>query len=302
MQQSITTANTRFDAIKKILADYVRTFGSLNTTMHELRDAFAEIYPPSAPEFLFHWSTFARTAIAEDARRGRRTYPIGGTMAQDFDPGMGDPFILPGKTVFQGCKEVFRQALGRNFDQQRTDLRSPNISIVNSQEIPSQQISSKLGKKKAESSMGDEDDAGGEEKVASLLERLQPSEEGQSISHSYIPVSTIPNLRPHPRFSPPHGAFEKHVEFLDESRAKRGNSNTPSGTPPSSPELLSKKNSRISPPGSRMPPKDRVEQVRGIIHEPENISTKRAAQSDVGRDQREEKQIQADVVPLRTQG
>lgn len=280
MQQTILDANARLDAIKKILAEYVRTLGSLNTPMHELRDAFAEIYPPSAPEFLFHWSTFARTAIAEDARRGRRTYPVGGTMAEDFDPMVGDPFILPGKAIFHDSKESFRQALGKNFNEQRTDLRSPNISVDNSQETSSQQISSKSGKKKADSTIVEEGETGGEEKVASLLERLQPSEEGQSISHSYIPISSNPNLRPHPCFSPPHGAFAKHVEFLDQARMQRGNSNTPSGTPPSSPELSTKKDSRISPSGSRILNRNRDEQTHESVLRPEFPSEKRNVQSD----------------------
>lgn len=100
MQQTIFDTNTRFDAVRKILADYVHTLGSLNTLMHKLRETVAEIYPPSAPEFLFHWSMFARTAMAVDARRGRCTYPIGVTM-------VGDPFILPGKAIFHDCKESF---------------------------------------------------------------------------------------------------------------------------------------------------------------------------------------------------
>lgn len=113
MQQKILDANAKVNIVRQILADYVQNCGCINTSMCDLRDAFAEVFDPRAPDFHFHFSTLARTAIAEDIRRGQKGYPIGGTMSADYDVMVGDPVILPGKSVFHDSRDVFKRARDR---------------------------------------------------------------------------------------------------------------------------------------------------------------------------------------------
>lgn len=235
--------------------------GSLNTSMHELRQAFAKIYPPSVPGFHYHFSTLARTAITEDARRQRFAYPVGGTMGEDYDPMVGDPIILPGKSVFHDSKDSFRRALGDDWNQNRNDTRSQsraeNISTQhtlqseNSSRINPSDLSNKksnIGEEGVSKSGKAEE---GSQERESLLDRMEPSFQGQSFLSSHIPARGSPNLRPHPRFSPPHNAYTRHVEFVKPA-SRRGKSNTPSGTPPSSPVLPQKKSRQNSPLRSRI--------------------------------------------------
>lgn len=58
----------------------------------------------------------ARTAIAEDVRRGCDADPIGGQIPEDYNCMEGDPIILSGKVIFQDSKESFQQALGKDWN------------------------------------------------------------------------------------------------------------------------------------------------------------------------------------------
>lgn len=251
MQQNVIDANAKVDLVRKLLSNYVNSMGSINTSMHEFREAFAEIYPPSAPEFHYHFSTLARTAIMEDARRGRRTYPIGGTMGPNYDPMVGNPIILPGKAIFHNSKESFQRALDRVYNAGRIASQPEDQATENTRSTSSQKISGSLGKRR----MDEEPRSGSfkieEKESGNLLDRVAPLQEGKSNLDSYIPLLGNPNLRPHPRFSPPHDTYTRHVEFVKNTSVNRGNSNTPSGTPPSSPEPRSKKTRRSSPSRSR---------------------------------------------------
>lgn len=119
MQQDIINANAKVEQVGELLAEYVQNCGCINMSMRDLRDAFAKIYNPKAPEFHYHFSALARTAIAEDARRGRIPYPVGGTMSADYDVMEGNPVILPGKAVFHDSKESFARTLSRIAASQR---------------------------------------------------------------------------------------------------------------------------------------------------------------------------------------
>lgn len=261
MHQNTIDANARVEKVKHLLSEYVRTMGSLNTSMHELRQAFAEIYPPSVPGFHYHFSTLARTAITEDARRQRFTYPIGGTMGEDYDPMVGDPIILPGKSVFHDSKESFRRALGSDWNQNRTNARSQSraedipshntLQFESSSRITPSVLPSNRTSEKQEGMDKSAKDEGRFKEEDSLLDRIEPTFQGQSFVSYHIPTRNSPNLRPHPRFSPPRDAYTRHVEFV-KAASRRGKSNTPSGTPPSSPVLPQGKSRQISPIRSRI--------------------------------------------------
>lgn len=160
--------------------------------MHELRAAFAEVYPPAAPEFHYHWLTFARTAIAEDKRRGRYVYPISGTISKDYDPMVGDPIILPGKAIFHDSKESFYRALGKKWETSSGDSRPGDSSIKNSRNTISQRLQSSEGRKDFSGEV--EDSVGEDQKSGKLLDRIDKQGEGESISKSYIPIISSPNL------------------------------------------------------------------------------------------------------------
>lgn len=224
MQKSIIDANAKVEQVRNFLHNYVQNNGCLNMSMHELRYQFAQIYPPSAPEFLYHFSTLAQTAIAEDVRRGRHAYPIGGSISSDFDPMEGDPFILPGKAIFHDSKEVFRRALGKEWNNSRSDFRN--------------------GTRTAEHVPQNETDTP-ESKPTLLSIHPEPHRLERIFDERVPPVST---LRPHPRFTPPSNeSFVWHVESL--SNAARANrlSGTPPGSPTANSRTQTKRNCSDSP-------------------------------------------------------
>lgn len=100
MQKDTMNTNEKVEQVRQIFSHYVCTMGCLNTSIHKLWGVFSEI-SLSAPEFHDHFSTLARTAIGEDARHQHQTYPIRGTMEEEFDLTVGDPVIFSGKPILQ---------------------------------------------------------------------------------------------------------------------------------------------------------------------------------------------------------
>lgn len=179
--------------------------------MHKLREQFAEIYPPSAPEFLYHFLTLARTAIAEDVRRGRHAYPIGGIMQPDFDAMAGEPFILPGKAIFHDSKEVFKRALGKDWNTNRQDYRQSTASSSVSQQ---KENTIRMDEEKPKASGTPKPDPSFSNSPQSFEEvpnthPTQVSKIDDSLPDKNIPSQGIkhPILRPNPRYSPPHDTF-----------------------------------------------------------------------------------------------
>lgn len=80
---------------------------------------------------MYHLPTLAQTTIAENVRQGRHTYPTGGVMQADFDVMAGDQFILPGKSKFHDSKEMFRRALGKDWNSNRNNYwqRDPTSNL-----------------------------------------------------------------------------------------------------------------------------------------------------------------------------
>lgn len=211
MQQELIDANSKVDQVRSLLANYVKNSGCINMSMCDFRDYFAKIYNPNAPEFHWHFSTLARTAISEDSRRGRTPYPIGGTLHADYNVMVGDPIILPGKAVFQDTKESLRRALAREIieERHRTLVQERSADTPISQSLQDKNVSTE-----------------------------DSSLKNTFVKHvSFIEKGKEPYLRPHPCFSPPHthDAYSRHVEFVEKAGRARRNSGTPPGSPPRSP-------------------------------------------------------------------
>lgn len=141
MQQNIIDANAKVEQVQKILAGYVRNLGCLNTSMCDLREAFAKIISPQAPDFHHNFLALACTAITEDIRRGRHPYPIWGLIPANYDCMVGDPIILPGKYIFQDSKDVFLSALGKDWNTIRSELRVKEEQVPKSRNFSHRRVS-----------------------------------------------------------------------------------------------------------------------------------------------------------------
>lgn len=228
MQQNIIDTNAKVEQVCVILSDYVQNNGCLNTSMEQLREAFAAIYPPSAPDFLYHFSTLARTAIAKDIRRGRHPYPIGGTVPENHDPMEGKPFILPGKSIFHDLKNVFCRALGKDWNSNRSDSRNDTVHLdtfSNTNQEKNNEFMDDEDEKIYQSFPPTQSDEPRIDHTRGFFERIDDSTKGKSNLSGPAP------LHPQPYFSPENNAYSRHVDFVMAAGQSRGRSNTPSGTP-----------------------------------------------------------------------
>ncbi|EGG08735.1 uncharacterized protein MELLADRAFT_84240 [Melampsora larici-populina 98AG31] len=90
-------AQDRFKAIDAILENYDVWGGSSSISMAQLRDQVAQVYSPSAPDFIFHWSAFARVAIALDHAQRRIEYGTVDELPENADPLANPPYVLSRK-------------------------------------------------------------------------------------------------------------------------------------------------------------------------------------------------------------
>lgn len=231
MRQNVNDATAKVEVVRKILSDYIWNSGFINTSMQQLQDDFAKVLSPKAPYFHYHFSTFARTAIAEDIRRGRTAYPIGGYIPADYDCMVGEPIILPGKAIFQDSKDVFHRALGKDWEESSSSIRGKNTQ--SSSNIIEDFSGSTLDSKTNPSDFVQADNPA--PTLSEVKVQLGHTSDKGKASLGHI----------HPRSSPlpTHSAFARHVEFVDKAAARRGHSGTPPGSPPSSPNRTSIKTS-----------------------------------------------------------
>lgn len=199
MQQNVIDANTKAEQVRIILSDYVQNNGCLNTSMEQLCEAFAAISPPLAPDFLYHFSKLARTAIAEDFRRGRHPYRIGGMVPENYDPMVGKPFILPGKSIYHNSKEVFRRALGKDWNSNRSDSRNNTMNLEafsNTTQEKDNPFTDANDEKIYQSFLPTQSDGVKDDHTKDFLERIDKSPKGKSNISGRAP------LHPQPYFPP----------------------------------------------------------------------------------------------------
>lgn len=267
MKASISEANQKVEQVRQILINYAKNAGCVNMSMAELRDAFAKIYNPATPDFHYHFSTLARIAITEDIRRGRKGYPIGGVIPADYDIMVGDPVILPGKAIFYDSREALHRAMAKDTSTLGDSeiRRSQNISLDELKPTDSHFLNP--------SSSFDP--------TSALSDRISPAGEIYD-ERSHVGKGKEPELRSHPRFSPPHNdAFARHVKFVQRAAAaQRGNSNTPPGSPPISLRQVDARARPPSPPLQRVEDNSNTERSQEKINDqPSNSSLKRDSRS-----------------------